>query len=233
MGRGATSTVDKYGDVMPRKKRKERRERLPLGQARYEIMVVLRPDLGEDEWEEELARFESALDKAGVTEIDSLVRGRQRMAFPIDGCIYGLYVLYTFVGDTTVGVAVQEVRQRSMHGIRPLSLCVFIFFNVFNVLTSHSAKIHLLSLCVCIYVYVCVCVCVCTSFSPSRIFARRSPFCVTCVTVHNNNKTRYTDSGWASSLCVHRRPYRTRRKGSRISMMMSDYQKTHVRMYVV
>ena len=163
MGRGATSTVDKYGDVMPRKKRKERRERLPLGQARYEIMVVLRPDLGEDEWEEELARFESALDKAGVTEIDSLVRGRQRMAFPIDGCIYGLYVLYTFVGDTTVGVAVQEVRQRSMHmhGIRPLSLCVFIFFNVFNVLTSHSAKIHLLSLCVCIYVYVCVCVCVC------------------------------------------------------------------------
>ena len=112
MGRGTTSTVDKYGDVMPRKKRKERRERLPLGQARYEIMVVLRPDLGEDEWEEELARFESALDKAGVTEIDSLVRGRQRMAFPIDGCIYGLYVLYTFVGDTTVGVAVQEVRER-------------------------------------------------------------------------------------------------------------------------
>jgi len=73
-------------------------------------MVVLRPDLSEDEWEEELARFESSLDKAGVTEIDSLVRGRQRMAYPINGCVYGLFVLYTFIGDHSVGRAVQKVR---------------------------------------------------------------------------------------------------------------------------
>ena len=71
---------------------------------------MLRPDLSEDEWEEELARFESSLDKAGVTEIDSLVRGRQRMAYPINGCIYGLFVLYTFIGDPSVGRAVQKVR---------------------------------------------------------------------------------------------------------------------------
>lgn len=95
---------------MARPRKPKKPERLPDGQVRYEIMVVLRPDLSEEEWEEELARFESSLDKAGVTEIDSLVRGRQRMAYPIKGCVYGLYVLYTFIGTPQVGRAVQAVR---------------------------------------------------------------------------------------------------------------------------
>merc|ERR550514_529502 len=104
VGSGSRAPSDDY----PEPKRPPKPPRLPFGQARYEVMVVLRPDLSEDEWEEELARFESSLDKAGVTEIDSLVRGRQRMAYPINGCVYGLFVLYTFIGDHSVGRAVQK-----------------------------------------------------------------------------------------------------------------------------
>merc|ERR1711990_108392 len=94
------------GDTRPPKP--EKLSKLPIGMARYEVMVVLRPDLDEEDWEEELAKFEACLDKEGVKELDSLVRGRQRMAYPIDGCIYGLFVLYSFIGSTQTGKAAQD-----------------------------------------------------------------------------------------------------------------------------
>lgn len=49
----------------------------------YETMLVLRPTMKDEERDQELARFQAFLQKQGATGLSDLVRGRQRLAYPI------------------------------------------------------------------------------------------------------------------------------------------------------
>jgi len=47
-------------------------------------MLVLRPTMPDEERDQELARFQAFLQKQGATQLSDLVRGRQRLAYPIE-----------------------------------------------------------------------------------------------------------------------------------------------------
>lgn len=44
----------------------------------------------------ELAKFEAFLSKDGATDINAMVRGRQRLAYPIKKFWEGIFVLYDY-----------------------------------------------------------------------------------------------------------------------------------------
>lgn len=75
----------------------------------YETMVVLRPDLSDEQRDSELAKFEAFLRKHGAAKIDVTVRGRQRLAYPMKGFSDGIYVLYTFEADPSVVSPMQKM----------------------------------------------------------------------------------------------------------------------------
>ena len=49
----------------------------------YETMLVLRPSMADEERDQELAKFQAFLQKQGASQLSDMVRGRQRLAYPI------------------------------------------------------------------------------------------------------------------------------------------------------
>jgi len=79
------------------------------GYSEYETMVVLRPDLTDEQRDSELAKFEAFLKNQDARNIQVTIRGRQRLAYPIKKFVDGIYVLYTFAADPSVISSVQKM----------------------------------------------------------------------------------------------------------------------------
>ncbi|PSC69962.1 plastid ribosomal S6 [Micractinium conductrix] len=77
-------------------------------QRTYETMLVLRPTMADEERDQELAKFQAFLQKEGATGLSDLVRGRQRLAYPIKRFTEGIYVLYSYKAAPSAGQAVQK-----------------------------------------------------------------------------------------------------------------------------
>eukprot|EP00884_Botryococcus_braunii_P011790 jgi/Botrbrau1/20611/Bobra.113_1s0037.1 len=75
----------------------------------YETMIVLRPDMSEEERDVELAKFEAFLVKEGAQDVKALVRGNQSLAYPIKGYWEAVYVLYSYTGKRSISQAVQKL----------------------------------------------------------------------------------------------------------------------------
>mmetsp|Transcript_28816 Transcript_28816/g.81188 ORF Transcript_28816/g.81188 Transcript_28816/m.81188 type:complete len:180 (+) Transcript_28816:155-694(+) len=84
-------------------------ETLPAGYVRYETMLVLRPNITDEERDRELAKFEFFLKNEEAVEINAVVRGRQRMAYPMQGHWEGIYVLYTYGAKRQTAKGVQKM----------------------------------------------------------------------------------------------------------------------------
>ena len=48
-------------------------------------MIVLRPDMTDDERDTELAKFETFLSKEDAVGVEARIRGRQQLAYPMKG----------------------------------------------------------------------------------------------------------------------------------------------------
>jgi len=81
---------------------------MPDGHVRYETMIVLRPDMTDEERDSELAKFEAFLSKLGGSNTRAMVRGRQRLAYPISKFWEGIYVLYDYSAPRTASQQVQK-----------------------------------------------------------------------------------------------------------------------------
>lgn len=82
---------------------------LPADHVRYETMIILRPDMTDEDRDKELAKFEAFLNNQECKEIKALVRGRQPLAYPIYGNWEGIYVLYTYAARASVSPKVQKM----------------------------------------------------------------------------------------------------------------------------
>ena len=69
---------------------------------------MLRPDMSDEQRDQELAKFEAFLKKEAAADVKVTVRGRQRLAYPIKRFSEGIYVLYTYTAASTVSQAVQK-----------------------------------------------------------------------------------------------------------------------------
>jgi len=65
----------------------------------YETMYILRPDIPEDEVESHLTKYTDLLKKNEVKVLDSQMRGKRRLAYPISKHKEGIYVQLSHQGN--------------------------------------------------------------------------------------------------------------------------------------
>ena len=65
----------------------------------YETMYILRPDIPEEEVEGHLAKYRDLVIESGADVLDSQMRGKRRLAYPINKHREGIYVQLNHNGD--------------------------------------------------------------------------------------------------------------------------------------
>jgi len=65
----------------------------------YETMYILRPDIAEDEVTNHIDKYNKLLEEFGGTILDSQMRGKRRLAYPIAKNREGIYVQLSHQGD--------------------------------------------------------------------------------------------------------------------------------------
>eukprot|EP00271_Cylindrocystis_brebissonii_P014423 TRINITY_DN35777_c0_g1_i1.p1 TRINITY_DN35777_c0_g1~~TRINITY_DN35777_c0_g1_i1.p1 ORF type:complete len:203 (+),score=34.96 TRINITY_DN35777_c0_g1_i1:92-700(+) len=89
----------------------------PPGMQRYESMVILRPDLSEDERVAVIDRYEEALIVGGAVDVEMFNRGMQPLAYNIktksmggimSRYVDGIYLLFTYVTKPQSQVELQK-----------------------------------------------------------------------------------------------------------------------------
>ena len=68
-------------------------------QSYYETMYILRPDIAEDEVTNHIENYNKLLKEFGGTILDSQMRGKRRLAYPIAKHREGIYVQLSHQGD--------------------------------------------------------------------------------------------------------------------------------------
>jgi len=77
----------------------------------YETMYILRPDIPEDEVESHLKKYSEILEKSDTEVLDSQMRGKRRLAYPIAKHKEGIYVQLSHKGDgQQVGILEKAMR---------------------------------------------------------------------------------------------------------------------------
>lgn len=78
---------------------------------KYETVLVLRPDMADDERDRQLAKLEAFLGTEGAQNVDCSVKGRTRMAYPVNGTfMYRYGYLYGSFLCRDVWSGLQQIR---------------------------------------------------------------------------------------------------------------------------
>ena len=65
----------------------------------YETMYILRPDIQEEEVESHITKYRDTLGETGEEVLDNQMRGKRRLAYPINKHKEGIYVQLSHNGD--------------------------------------------------------------------------------------------------------------------------------------
>jgi len=71
----------------------------PMSQSYYETMYILRPDIPEEEVESHVSKYRDIVTEAGGQVLDTQMRGKRRLAYPIAKHREGIYVQLNHDGD--------------------------------------------------------------------------------------------------------------------------------------
>ncbi len=88
----------------------------------YETMYILRPDIPEDEVDSHLKKYNEILEKAGTEVLDSQMRGKRRLAYPIAKHKEGIYVQLSHKGDGQQVALLERAMRLSEDVIRYLTV---------------------------------------------------------------------------------------------------------------
>ncbi len=75
----------------------------------FETMYILRPDLDEEAIDAAVERFKSLIEDQGGTVENIDKWGKRRLAYEIEGCREGFYVLVHWQGDSAVSRELERV----------------------------------------------------------------------------------------------------------------------------
>lgn len=67
----------------------------------YEMIYILRPDLSEDQVNQEVTKYQEFLTNNNVSDIQVKIWGKRRLAYPINRYLDGIYVQMNYQGDGT------------------------------------------------------------------------------------------------------------------------------------
>ena len=88
----------------------------------YETMYILRPDIPEEEVDSHLKKYSEILEKAGTEVLDSQMRGKRRLAYPIAKHKEGIYVQLSHTGDGQQIAILEKAMRLSEDVIRYLTV---------------------------------------------------------------------------------------------------------------
>ena len=88
----------------------------------YETMYILRPDIPEEEVDSHLKKYNEILEKAGAEVLDSQMRGKRRLAYPIAKHKEGIYVQLSHKGNGQQVATLEKAMRLSEDVIRYLTV---------------------------------------------------------------------------------------------------------------
>ena len=88
----------------------------------YETMYILRPDIPEEEVDSHLKKYSEILEKSGTEVLDSQMRGKRRLAYPIAKHKEGIYVQLSHSGDGQQVAILERAMRLSEDVIRYLTV---------------------------------------------------------------------------------------------------------------
>ena len=88
----------------------------------YETMYILRPDIAEDEVVNHIDKYNKLLEELGGQILDSQMRGKRRLAYPITKHREGIYVQLSHQGDGQHIFKIEKAMRLSEDVIRYLTV---------------------------------------------------------------------------------------------------------------
>ena len=88
----------------------------------YETMYILRPDIPEEEVESHLTKYNELITKSGAEVLDSQMRGKRRLAYPIAKHKEGIYVQLSHNGNGQHVETLEKAMRLSEDVIRYLTV---------------------------------------------------------------------------------------------------------------
>jgi len=88
----------------------------------YEMMYILRPDLGEDKVQQEAKKYQEFLQNHGASDVEVQIRGKKRLAYSIKKFQDGVYVLMNYQADGSQIAGLERAMRLSEEVIRYLTI---------------------------------------------------------------------------------------------------------------
>ena len=88
----------------------------------YETMYILRPDIAEDEVIKHIEKYNTLLESMGGKILDSQMRGKRRLAYPISKNREGVYVQLSHQGDGQHIAKIEKAMRLSEDVIRYMTI---------------------------------------------------------------------------------------------------------------
>ncbi|WP_337886061.1 30S ribosomal protein S6 [Fischerella thermalis] len=88
----------------------------------YETMYILRPDLGDEQVEQIISKYENLLREQGADNIQSQNRGKRRLAYEIKKQRDGIYIQLNYTGPGKMIAVLERAMRLSEEVIRYLTI---------------------------------------------------------------------------------------------------------------
>jgi small subunit ribosomal protein S6 len=88
----------------------------------YETMYILRPDLGEEQVEQAVNKYQNILREQGADNIEIQNRGKRRLAYEINRNRDGIYIQMNYTGPGAAIAPMERAMRLSEEVIRYLTI---------------------------------------------------------------------------------------------------------------
>ena len=88
----------------------------------YETMYILRPDLGEEQVEQAVSKYQNLIQEQGATEIEIQNRGKRRLAYEIKKQRDGIFVQMNYQAPGSVIAPLERAMRLSEEVMRYLTI---------------------------------------------------------------------------------------------------------------
>ena len=88
----------------------------------YETMYILRSDLGEEQVEQGISKYQNLLREQGAEQIEIQHRGKRRLAYEINRQRDGIYVQMNYQGPGTLVAPLERAMRLSEEVMRYLTI---------------------------------------------------------------------------------------------------------------
>jgi small subunit ribosomal protein S6 len=88
----------------------------------YETMYILRPDLGDEQVEQAINKYQNLIREQGADNIQIQNRGKRRLAYEINRQRDGIYIQMNYTGPGTIIAPLERAMRLSEEVIRYLTI---------------------------------------------------------------------------------------------------------------